>query len=187
MFELRGQNVLNTGGNRGIGLAFAIALAEAGAAIYLAQRNTFNTSAADAVRAKGGKAQIVACDLANMAQVKTVFDEALNTMGGEFISWSTTEQCRCHHERVFAESDRRRVGHSRTFSRWWFAQTPRIADGCALEEVTEVNIKSHFLICQSAGKHMVPLRRGKIINVFSIMDTIGGEGIINHCLENWFI
>lgn len=42
LFSLRNQNVLITGGSRGIGAAIAVALAEAGASICLAQRDVSN-------------------------------------------------------------------------------------------------------------------------------------------------
>jgi 2-dehydro-3-deoxy-D-gluconate 5-dehydrogenase len=44
-------------------------------------------------------------------------------------------------------------------------------------QVIDVNLKATFLLCQSAGRHMVPLRRGKIINIASLNTFIGGDQV----------
>ena len=41
-------------------------------------------------------------------------------------------------------------------------------------QVLQTNLKSVFLLSQAAGRHMVPLRRGKIINFCSIITFQGG-------------
>ena len=42
-------------------------------------------------------------------------------------------------------------------------------------KVMDVNLSSLFILCQAAGKHMIPLRRGKIINVASLNSYFGGQ------------
>jgi len=41
-------------------------------------------------------------------------------------------------------------------------------------QVLQINLKSIFLLSQAAGQHMVPLRRGKIINFCSLLTFQGG-------------
>lgn len=41
-------------------------------------------------------------------------------------------------------------------------------------QVIDVNLKSVWLLCQAAGRHMTPLRGGKIINFCSLMSYQGG-------------
>ena len=41
-------------------------------------------------------------------------------------------------------------------------------------QVLQTNLKSIFLLSQAAGNHMVPLRRGKIINFCSLLTFQGG-------------
>ena len=82
LFSLKGKNALITGGSRGIGAAIALALAQAGASICIAQRDTTNTSTRDKIKAEGGTATIVPCDLSNMNDVKALFQRALDTMNG---------------------------------------------------------------------------------------------------------
>jgi 2-deoxy-D-gluconate 3-dehydrogenase len=96
MFRLDGQTALVTGGSRGkfplssremyrlvgIGASIAIALAQAGARIVLAQRDTSNTETQKAIQAAGGQADIVSCDLADRGDAEKVFDRALEVAGG---------------------------------------------------------------------------------------------------------
>lgn len=41
-------------------------------------------------------------------------------------------------------------------------------------KVINTNLKSVFLLCQAAGQHMVPLKRGRIINFASLLSFQGG-------------
>jgi 2-dehydro-3-deoxy-D-gluconate 5-dehydrogenase len=41
----------------------------------------------------------------------------------------------------------------------------------------DVNLKAPFLLCRPAGRHMVPLRRGKIINIASLNSFICGDQV----------
>ncbi len=71
---LRGQVALVTGAYRGIGRATAIALAEAGAAVVVADlRDPAET--AQTIRATGGRAQAAICDVAAESSVLQLFDE----------------------------------------------------------------------------------------------------------------
>lgn len=47
------------------------------------QRDESNTATRDAIRALGRRGEIAVCDLADLSAVKTVFDRALELMGGE--------------------------------------------------------------------------------------------------------
>lgn len=69
----------------GIGAACAIALAQAGAAICLVQRNgSANFDTLNAIQASGGTARIIHADLDDLEAVKKhVFQKALDVMGGE--------------------------------------------------------------------------------------------------------
>lgn len=58
----------------------AIALAQAGADVCLAQNNTSNTATADAIRKLGRKATILPCDLKDVEQAKAIFGQALAAM-----------------------------------------------------------------------------------------------------------
>ena len=74
MSELAGKAAIITGASRGIGAAAAKELAAQGVSIILAARNTSEIEAnAAEIRAAGGKAEAIACDVASYADVaKTV-------------------------------------------------------------------------------------------------------------------
>ena len=73
-FRLDGCRALLTGAGRGIGLAAAAALGEAGAAVTLVARSGEETAAgADAIRAAGGKADSATLDVRDFAAVSAFF------------------------------------------------------------------------------------------------------------------
>jgi 2-deoxy-D-gluconate 3-dehydrogenase len=45
------------------------------------------------------------------------------------------------------------------------------------EDVMQVNLKAVWLLCQEAGKHMVPKKGGKIINIASLVSFQGGINV----------
>jgi len=151
LFSLAGQNVLITGATRGIGAACALALAQAGASICLVQRESQiqNLETFNFIKALGSKVEIVHCDLGDLDAVKGVFKKALDVMGGQIHCLVNCAGIQRRSPAVdFSESD-------------W-------------DDVLNVNLKSVWLLSQAAGQHMVPLRRGKIINFGSLLTFQGG-------------
>ncbi|KAI8712756.1 hypothetical protein NCS52_01374600 [Fusarium sp. LHS14.1] len=150
LFSLRGKNAFVTGASRGIGAAIAITLADAGASVCIAQRGATNTDTVDSIRARGARAEIVLCDLGDMDAVKGVFQQALDVMDGRI---DILVNCGgiLKRKEVLSVSE----------EEW--------------DAVMDVNLKALFFLCQAAGKHMVPRRSGKIVNIASINSFIGGE------------
>lgn len=168
LFSLRGKNALITGGTRGIGAAMAHALADAGASLCMAQRDVVNTTTADEIRAKGAQVKVVSCDLANFDDAKGVFQKALDVMDGRidilvncggllkrYPAFDVTEED--------WDSVRLFIGN--------------ICHAANTRQVINVNQKALFFVCQAAGRHMVPRRSGKIVNVASINSFIGAENL----------
>lgn len=72
-FSLEGRTALVTGAGRGIGSSCAVALARAGADVWLMARSVGEIDAVAArIRAEGGCAQAVACDVTDSAAVRLV-------------------------------------------------------------------------------------------------------------------
>jgi 3-oxoacyl-[acyl-carrier protein] reductase len=83
MFRLDGKIALVTGGSRGIGRACAEALAEQGATVVLSyvKGEAAAKEVADAIIAKGGKAEIAGFDVANTAATEAALDTIIKKHG----------------------------------------------------------------------------------------------------------
>jgi NAD(P)-dependent dehydrogenase (short-subunit alcohol dehydrogenase family) len=82
MFDLTGQVAVVTGGNRGIGLGFAIGLAKAGASVSVWGRNPQrNHDAMALIGEAGGTAHSVACDVTDETQVQEATATTLEYFG----------------------------------------------------------------------------------------------------------
>ena len=88
--DLSGKKIFITGGSRGIGLAIALRAARDGAAIAIAAKTsdpnpklpgTIHT-AADEIRAAGGTALPIQCDLRDEEQISKAMSEAAEEFGG---------------------------------------------------------------------------------------------------------
>src|SRR5439155_16487443 len=87
-FRLDHRTAFVTGAGRGIGRACAIALAQAGAEVWLAARTRDEIeAAASEIRKAGGKAHAVVCDVTESRQLRTaiaalpVLDVFVNNAG----------------------------------------------------------------------------------------------------------
>lgn len=148
MFRLDGRVAAITGATRGIGRQMAIALAEAGAKVALLQRNVNDHSVQKEIEARGQTCIIVPCDLEDQSQVKAAIPTVVNELGQIDILVNNAGIQRRSPSVSFSESD-------------W-------------DDVINVNLKCVWLLCQEAGKFMVPQRKGKIINMASLLSFQGG-------------
>jgi citronellol/citronellal dehydrogenase len=90
MASLKGKTLFISGGSRGIGLAIALRAARDGANVAIAAKTAEPHpklkgtiySAADEVRAAGGKALPVLCDIRDEAQVMAAIDKTVAEFGG---------------------------------------------------------------------------------------------------------
>jgi len=81
-FSLQGQTALITGAGRGIGRAIALAFAEAGARVVCAARTKADVDAVAAeIRAQGGEALAIACDVTAEDQRAALVAQALAHYG----------------------------------------------------------------------------------------------------------
>jgi len=88
--DLSGKKIFITGGSRGIGLAIALRAARDGASIAIAAKTSDPNpklpgtihSAAEEIRAAGGTALPIQCDLRDEAQIAAAVSQAAETFGG---------------------------------------------------------------------------------------------------------
>lgn len=83
MFDLSGQVALVTGASRGIGEAAAHSLAKYGAKVVLAARSSGDINRiASEIKAAGGSAIAVTCDVSSYEEVTKAIQTAIDTFGG---------------------------------------------------------------------------------------------------------
>jgi len=146
-FDLTGRVAIVTGANTGIGQGIAVALAQAGADVALVGRSSADETA-DLVRGAGRQAALIGADLSTLAPVQDVVDRTLAELGGLDILVNNAGTIRRADAVDFTEAD-------------W-------------DLVIDTNLKSVFFLCQAAGRHMIAVGRGKIVNIASMLSFQGG-------------
>ncbi len=156
-FKLDGRRALVTGAGRGIGLAGAAALAQAGAVVTLISRTlTEVEDAAAAIRDQGGSAEAARLDVldlksvADFAAARPAFDILLNNAG--------TNRPKPMME--VSEGD--------------------------YDAVVDLNVKCAFFVAQAVAKRMIAEKvKGSLIHVGSQMGHVGGINRSLYCTSKW--
>jgi len=152
-FRLDGKRALVTGGGRGIGLAAASALAQAGAHVTLAARTQAEiAAAAQAIRARGDKAEPLQLDVTDLDAVRSTiamaepFDVLVNNAGT---------------------------------NRPALLMDVRIED---FDAIFALNVRAAFFVAQAVARRLIEAKRpGSIINVSSQMGHVGAARRSVYC------
>ena len=146
-FSLTGRTALVTGATRGLGRAFARAIAEAGGDVVIHGRDA---EAAEEVRAEieslGRTAHVVLGELTSRESVDAVVSEALERAGS--IDVLVNNAGACVHRPALEVTD----------DEW--------------SQVIDTNLTALWRVSQAVGAHMVERRTGSIVNVGSISGLI---------------
>jgi NAD(P)-dependent dehydrogenase (short-subunit alcohol dehydrogenase family) len=160
-FSLKGKTAVVTGGGRGIGAAIALALAEAGADIVLADLlEDQMVETAGKIKTLGRKAVQVVTNVTDTKQVQALMDKAIAEYGKVDILVNNA-----------GTQVIKPVSALPPFESIYTKNMPGFLNGMSDEEyarVMDVNMKSVFLCCRAIGPHMIARKAGKVINLSSI-------------------
>jgi NAD(P)-dependent dehydrogenase (short-subunit alcohol dehydrogenase family) len=94
--DLAEQVALVTGGASGIGRASALALAENGCRVAVADRDLEGAGrVCAAIAGSGGEAILIAVDVADSAAVESSVEQVRSVAGDAWTCWSTAPESRC--------------------------------------------------------------------------------------------
>jgi NAD(P)-dependent dehydrogenase (short-subunit alcohol dehydrogenase family) len=150
MKTLNGKIAMVTGGGRGIGAVCAVALAEAGADVIVCSRSASEIAiVAEKIRALGRRSAPVVCDVTDATQVRLMADQVNSQFGAVEILVNNAGLGRSH----------RFVDHP---DELW-------------DQMLDVNLTSVYRVTKAFVPKMIEMRRGRVINVASVMSKIGGK------------
>ncbi|MEE6170063.1 MULTISPECIES: SDR family NAD(P)-dependent oxidoreductase [unclassified Mycolicibacterium] len=146
-FDLTGRTALVTGGNQGLGKAFAVGLAEAGARVAFSGRNAERNEKVVAETASAGhELHAITADITKAADVERMTAEAIAALG--HIDILVNNAGTCYH----AES------WDVTEQQW--------------DDVFDLNVKALWACSLAVGAHMRERGSGSIVNIGSMSGII---------------
>jgi gluconate 5-dehydrogenase len=151
-FDLSCRVALVTGSSAGIGLALARGLAGAGATVVLNARNPGKLQAsAQALRDQGATVHALAFDVTEASAVADAVARIEAEIGPIDILVNNAGMQKRAPLQDFQQAD-------------W-------------QLLMRTNLDSVFIVGQAVARHMIPRRRGKIINICSVQSELGRPGI----------
>lgn len=151
---LEGKTAVVVGAGRGIGQASARAFAQHGATVCVVDVDESEARSTAEELPDSANAIALACDVAQVAEVRTVISKALDHFGKVDILLNT------------AGNVRAAMLHKMTDEEW--------------DSVMNVHARGTFNFVRSVYAHMRERERGRIINVTSAAGLIGTIGQVNY-------
>jgi 3-oxoacyl-[acyl-carrier protein] reductase len=147
---LKDKVAIVTGASRGMGKAFALEFAQEGAKLLLPDINLKGAeSVAQEIKAKGGKAVAMETDISRQEDTMMMAEEVIQQYG--------------------------RVDILVNNAAIWYGVDPRPWDVWTEKEwdqMFDVNARGTWLVCKAIVPLMVKQKKGKIINMASIVDRV---------------
>jgi gluconate 5-dehydrogenase len=147
-FKLKGRVALITGGNRGLGRAIALALAEAGGQVALTSRDLdrAQTAAGEINTATGQRCLGYACDVTNPEQVEALVAQVTADFGGlDILVNNAGINIRGAIDQLSLEE---------------------------FERVQATNVTGVWLMCRAAAPHLKAQGYGRVINMGSMLSVV---------------
>ena len=153
--DLTGQPAIVTGAGRGLGRAIARTLAAAGAKVACIDLDAESLKeTVEGIRAAGGIAEPVPCNVTDSGRVNEVVDEVVKMWGGLRILVNNAGITR--DNMLLRMKD----------EQW--------------DAVININLRGTFLFTRAAAKPMIKAHGGRIINIASVSGLMGNPGQTNY-------
>lgn len=149
-FSLAGKTAVVTGGNSGLGQAFALALAKAGANLFVPSLLPETAECRELFAAANTEVEFMQVDLTEQGATAAIVAKCSERFGGIDILVNNAGICTVKPVLEFGRSD-------------W-------------DTMMSVNVNAAFELSHEAAKVMVPKKSGKIINICSLFSYLGGLG-----------
>ena len=148
-FSLKGKVAMVTGGNTGLGQAYVVALAKAGADLFIVTYDRDWDETKKLVEEQGRRAEFFQADLTDRVQITKTVEECMKVYGKIDILVNNAGTIRRAPLLEYKDED-------------WKA-------------VMAINIDSVYYLSQDVAKIMVKQGSGKIINIASMLSFQGGK------------
>ncbi|MBY6414358.1 glucose 1-dehydrogenase [Rhodococcus sp. BP-252] len=146
-FDLTGRTAIVTGGNQGLGRAFAFGLAAAGAKVAIAGRSAErNEKVVAEAAAEGHEFAAITADITRHADVERMTAEAIDTLG--HVDILVNNAGTCYHN-----------------DSWDVTETE-------WDNVFDLNVKALWECSIAVGAHMRERKSGSIVNIGSMSGII---------------
>ena len=154
MRRFEGKVAIVTGAAQGIGAATALRLAQEGASVAVVDITDERAAqTVERITNDGGTAEAVGCDVSSREAVDAAVDSVVSRLGRLDVLVNN------------AGITRDNLLFKMTDDEW--------------DTVLTVNLKSAFLMCRAAQRHMVPAKYGRIVNLSS-RSALGNRGQVNY-------
>ena len=160
LFSVAGQNVIVTGGSRGIGRAIAEGFAARGANVLICSRTQESVETAlKEMNDAGLKADGIACDVSDEQQILTTVETAISRLG--------------HIDTLVnvAGVNRRKRAETVTADDYDF--------------ILDTNLRGAFLMSKEVGKHMIERKSGAQINIESLNTWMPLKGVLPYAMSKF--
>lgn len=150
-FSVKDKVAIVTGGNTGLGQGYAVALAKAGADLFITTYDQNWDETRELIEEAGRKVEFFQADLTDRAQLRAAVEKCMDVYGRIDILVNNAGTIRRAPLLEYKEED-------------WDA-------------VLEINLDAVYLLSQEVAKIMVKQKSGKIINIASMLTFQGGKFI----------
>jgi NAD(P)-dependent dehydrogenase (short-subunit alcohol dehydrogenase family) len=149
LFALTGRTAIVTGGNTGLGRAFSLALAKAGADVFVPSVLDDDGTTRALVEAEGRRYEFLEIDLTAQGAPREIIDACASRLGPVDILVNSAGICTLASVEDFGRAE-------------W-------------DPMIRVNLTAPFELGKEAARVMIERGSGKIINIASLFSFLGGQ------------